>query len=296
LGGYYSSGEAKASWADGILNDAQWCINTMKGLQTTSPAGTDNTVPPEWNEDIVKVHDIWSLLSVVGSSLPTPLNDPLDSKFDYLSLVNDRPWMWNEERATPFRDRLVLTNHVVGDEDTVIREFADAPPTEWFAGFGTWALTRVKSVDLLGASNIVPLVAANSEYILYGEIDPFVLNGTDSYKVGEVENGAAMTDGKRPQPFYVWFNRADKWQKGLQDVDNNVLGQAGSGSVEPTGDPLLNRNVNLIKAARILDSQEKFGKYPINRPYMMDIGEQNLDDLSNGWLQVMSEALMMPES
>ena len=276
FGDYYQGGVARHDWAEAILADAKWCINTLLGLRGGTEYGT-------WNEDVVKVHDIWEILGIQGQPLPTPLQDPLDNKFEYLSLVNDRPWMWPEERAVG-RDNYIFTNHVTGDEDTCIREFGGDPPDLWYAGFGTWAMTKV-------TPSAREKVASNASFILYGEVLPFTTTGTDT------TTGDALVGGTdRLQPWYIWYNEKSGWHEGIQTCDDVILKDAGVGSEAPTLDPLFNRNVNIMKASRALYEATPVGKYPVNRPYMMDLVEQNLDDYSNGFLMTMSGAIDIPEN
>lgn len=293
-GSFYVGALAKNVWAETILADAKFCIQALNATATSvSTAGSvaDGKVPALWNSDVVKVQDIWELLDIQGSKLPPALDAPLDSKFDYLQKVNDRPFMWYEETAGVADDHFLVTNHVISDQDTNVRLFGGEPPREWFAGFGSWALTAIESSDLdTGKAKI----AGDDDIIIYGEVDPLVSGVTAVATEGTVTGNAT-----RQMPAYFWYNRQGGWHQGLRAIDDNLLKSAGIGDEKPSLDPLLNRNVNMFKASRIKDESASvipIGMYPVNRPYMMDLFEQNLDDLSNGWLQVMSEAVGMPEN
>lgn len=348
MGTWYNNGQARASWAEAILNDAAWCIEAMNGVHVAVDNPDIGQVPSTWIEDVVEVHHFWHLLNVNPARLPAPLEGPLDSKFNYLSAVNDRPWLWKEERAK-LRDNYVFTNLVSDEQETAIREFADAPPREWYAGFGTWAMTHVASSDHTNGK-----VSSEKGIRLYGEITPFVTQRSDLKGTGIFDNltpdalasaaslvdawlalsnkdntnlGALVTaldalagisNSARQlgsvaaaetyletnialdnvgDPFYIWYNRRAKWRRGARAIDDNILKEiAVGGDSPPSLDPLLNRNVNLVKASRILHEKDTPGKYPVNRPYMMELFEQNLDDLADGWLRVMSEALLSPEN
>lgn len=320
---YFVGDEAKAFWADAILNDAAWCVDALNGR-------SDYT---NWNSDVIKVHDLWHLTNVGPQRIPAILETPLDSKFDYLSLVNDRPWMWAEEAANT-RDNLILTNHVPEEMQTTIREFADSPPREWYAGYGVWAMTHSEKAKVEAAifatgtgtdgndpvSEVADLVKGFFEgeaVRVYGEMDPWILSPSLAVSAGNRPAGLqsrvlaflqkqlsqlktftiTATNDKAPEPFYIWYNRRDRWHQGLRSIDDALMKNSGAqAGVSPTLDPLFNRNVNLVKAARVLHQESVVGKYPVNRPYAMELVEQDLDDLSNGWLMETSPGLLMPEN